>query len=101
MRLESLQRKEARAKDFVGPDAGRLQRAVLKEINNNLETGAYKLLSVNESRKVNQEKSDKVMDSRYVLTKKPLEPSDVPKAQSEDLLLEDDGHGPHKAKCRL
>ena len=104
MRLENLsrmrQRKESRAKDFRGPDAGRLQRAILKEINTNLETGAYKLLPIGESKRVERDKADKIMESRYVLTKKPLEPSDVPKARSEDLLLEEDGHGPQKAKCR-
>ena len=40
------------------------------------------------------------MNSRYVLTKKPLEPSDVAAAQADDTLLDDDGSGPHKAKCR-
>ena len=40
------------------------------------------------------------MESRYVLTKKPLEPSDVPAARAEDTLLEDQGGGPCKAKCR-
>ena len=40
------------------------------------------------------------MESRYVLTKKLLEPLDIPKAQSEDLYLDDKSNGPCKAKCR-
>ena len=98
--VKQRQRKEATIKDFVGPDHERLQRAIQKEINNNLSTGAYKLLTPRESEKILQSKPEKVMESRYVLTKKPLEPSDVPAARAEDTLLEDDGSGPHKAKCR-
>ncbi|CAE7336134.1 unnamed protein product, partial [Symbiodinium sp. CCMP2456] len=94
------QRKESTAKDFQGKDADRLQRAIQKEIRNNLETGAYRLLSLSESEAVLRDKREKVMNSRYVLTKKPLEPSDIAAAQAEDTLLEDDGSGPHKAKCR-
>ena len=104
LQLQSLikqrAKKEAKVKDFVGKDAHRLQRAISKEINTNLLTGAYELLSPSESKKVLEEKLDKVMNSRYVLTKKPLEPLDVDQAKAEDLLLEDDGTGPHKAKCR-
>ncbi|CAE7497148.1 RE1 [Symbiodinium sp. CCMP2592] len=94
------QKKEARPKDFVGQDRERLDRAILKEINNNLETGAYKILTPKESYDILRNKPEKVMESRYVLTKKPLEPSDVPKAQAEGLLLDDQQHGPVKAKCR-
>ena len=94
------QKKEAKVKDFVGKDRDRLDRAILKEVNNNLETGAYKILSLPESYEVLRNKPEKVMESRYVLTKKPLEPSDVAKAQMEGLVLDDQQHGPAKAKCR-
>ena len=94
------QKKEAKLHDFVGKDAARLQKAILKEINNNLQTGAYKVLTLDESRKIQQEKPEKVMGSRYVLTKKPLEPSEVPKAESEGVLLDDKSHGLAKAKAR-
>ena len=94
------QKREAQAKDFTGADARRLKRAILKEVQNNMQTGAYKLLSVDESRKIKEAKPDKIMESRYVLTKKDLEPSDIPKAQSEDLFLDDKSQGPCKAKCR-
>eukprot|EP00439_Symbiodinium_sp_Y106_P005857 s5960_g1.t1 len=94
------QKKESQAKDFHGKDAERLQRAIAKEVSNNLATGAYKLLSLKESDEVRRTKEDKIMESRYVITKKPLEPSDIAKAKSEDLLLDSQDHGPCKAKCR-
>ena len=94
------QRKEARPQDFTGTDAFRLQRAIAKEINNNLATGAYEILSPQESERVRRENSDKIMESRYVLTKKDIENSEVAKAQAEDLLLADQTHGPQTAKCR-
>ena len=94
------QEKEVRATDFKGADAVKLQRAILKEINNNLGTRAYELLSSAESEQILREKPEKVTESRYVLTKKPLEPAEVAGAESEGLLLNDDTHGPCKAKCR-
>ena len=69
--MKQRQRKESTAKDFQGKDAGRLQGAIQKEIRNNLETGAYRLLSTSESEAVLREKREKVMNSRYVLTKSP------------------------------
>ena len=59
MSLTSLakqrQKKEARVQDFSRADRGRLDsldRAILKEINNNLATGAYKILPLKESRDI-------------------------------------------------
>ena len=45
-------------------------------------------------------KKTRQSSSRYVITKKPLEPAEVSKAESEGVLLEDREHGPCKAKCR-
>ena len=104
MNLKSLakqrQKKEAKVQDFVGKDAKRLHKAILKEINNNLATGAYEILDLKESDHIRASRPEKIMESRYVITKKPLEPSEVDKAASEDLLLDDRTHGPVKAKCR-
>ena len=93
-------KKEARASDFQGRDAIKLQNAILKEINNNLRTKAYKLLSPEESRQVRLEKPEKIMESRYVLTKKPLETCEIPTARMEGVLLEDTTAGTCKAKAR-
>ncbi|CAE7171634.1 unnamed protein product [Symbiodinium microadriaticum] len=43
--LAKRRKKEARLKDFKGDDGARVDRAILKEVNNNLETSAYKILS--------------------------------------------------------
>ena len=93
-------KKGAKARDLQGEDAIKLQRAILKEINNNLETKAYELLSKAESAEIRRTKPDKIMESRYVLTKKPLEPSEIAKAESDGVLLSDREHGPCKAKAR-
>ena len=93
-------KKEARASDFQGRDAIKLQNAILKEINNNLRTKAYKLLSPEESRQIRLEKPEKIMESRYVLTKKPLETCEIPTARMEGVLLEDTTAGTCKAKAR-
>ena len=93
-------KKEVKARDFQGEDAAKLQRAILREISNNLETKAYELLSREESSNIMRTKPEKIMESRYVLTKKPLEPAEIAKAESEGVLLSDQEHGPCKAKAR-
>ena len=99
-RTEKRKNVESLAKDFVGKDAERLQRAMQKEVNNNLATGAYEILSPEESARVRQEKSDKIMRSRYVLTKKPIEDHALEDARSADEVLDSSGDAPRKAKCR-
>ena len=71
-----------------------------KEIENNLTIGAYEPLSLEESARVRQQHPLKVMESRYVMTAKPLEPMDVEPAQHAGLLLEGDTAEPRKAKVR-
>ena len=57
--MKQRQRKESSVKDCKGKDAARLQRAIQKEIRNNLETGAYRLLTLSESEKILQNKREK------------------------------------------
>ena len=93
--------KESRFKDFPGRDAERLQRAIHKEFNNNLATGAYELLTPADSARVRREKPSKIMKSRYVLTKKPIEDFALEDARSADEVLETSPpEVPSKAKCR-
>ncbi|CAK8994914.1 GRF-type domain-containing protein, partial [Durusdinium trenchii] len=89
-------RKEHTAKDFTGKDWHRLIKAIAKEINQNLASGAYELLDRTTSEEVRRSKLDKIMGSRYVLVKKPLEDAEVDKARVEDLSLDDQEHGPVK-----
>ena len=93
--------KESKFKDFTGRDAERLQRAIHKEFNNNLATGAYELLSPVDSARVRKEKPSKIMKSRYVLTKKPIEDFALEDARSADEVLDTSPpEVPSKAKCR-
>ena len=96
------QKKETKASDFRWKHAIKLERAILKEINNNLGTKAYELLSPAGSQTILRTKPEKVMESRYVITKKALEPAKVAKAESEGVLLEvEESEGsPLNAKCR-
>ncbi|CAE7728927.1 unnamed protein product [Symbiodinium sp. CCMP2456] len=77
--IDDQQTAEDQASDFKGVDYERPQTAILK---------------------IEKEKPEKLMESRYVITKKPLEPAEVSKAESEGVLLEDREHGPRKAKRR-
>ena len=76
------------------------RRAIEKEIKNNIETGAYEVLSPQESEKVRREKEDKIVMSRYVLTEKGIEEDDIDKARCEGVLIADDGPSSKKAKAR-
>ena len=97
--IRQRQKKEAKLADFKGADAERAKKAILKEVNNNLGIKAYELLGHELSKKIRKNKPEKIMESRYVVTKKPLEPSDGAKAQAEGLLL-DDLDCSAEAKCR-
>ena len=94
------QRKEVRMKQLTEDEKKKFQQAMAKEVKNNFESGAYKLLSPQESEKIRRSKPDKILKSRYVLTKKPLEPEEVEKIQKEALLIEDTDCGVCKAKAR-
>eukprot|EP00435_Cladocopium_sp_Y103_P016959 s4919_g4.t1 len=93
--------KESTYREFVGKDAERLQRAIHKEFNNNLATGAYEILDPVTSALIRKNSPDKIMKSRYVLTKKPIEDFAVEDALSADEVLDSSPQGqPCKAKCR-
>lgn len=68
----------ARKKPFI--------KAIEKEIRNNLNTGAYTVVSAEESERVRREEPDKIVKSRYVLTEKDIEDDDVEAAKSDGVL---------------
>ena len=76
------------------------KKAIEKEIRNNIETGAYEVLSPQESERIRREKEDKIVKSRYVLTEKGIEEEDIDKARCEGVLLADDRPSTKKAKAR-
>ena len=93
--------KESTFRDFSGREAERLQRAIQKEFNNNLATGAYELLDPATSELIRKTAAEKIMKSRYVLTKKPIEDFAVEDAISADEVLDSSAPDqPCKAKCR-
>ena len=103
-KLETLfktrQRKEVRTKDLSEPDRQTFQRAMTREIRNNLDTKAYQILDEVESEIIRGTKPDRIMESRYVKTAKPLEQCDIDKAVMDGVLLQGDHGGPRKAKVR-
>ena len=103
-KLETLfktrQRKEIRLKELNQVDLQCFLKAAEKEIQNNLDTKAYEKLDAEESERVRRTRPDRIMESRYVRTVKPLEPCDVDKANMEGTLLSSAHGGPCKAKVR-
>ncbi len=99
--LKSKQKKEIRLKEMTGKNYQCFAKAIItKEIKNNIDIGAYKILTLEESARVKQQEQEKIMDSRFVLTAKPLEPQDIEEAKATGLLLEWDADEPCKAKAR-
>ena len=78
----------------------KFQNAMKKEIQNNIDTGAYEPISIEESEQVRLDMPEKVLQSRYVLVEKPIEESDVAKAKADKILLADNGELSTKAKAR-
>eukprot|EP00435_Cladocopium_sp_Y103_P011110 s283_g2.t2 len=98
--IQARQRKEVQINTLGSFKKESFKKAMQKEITNNINTGAYKALSIEESARVRREHPEKVMESRYVTTAKPLEPIDIEPAKSEGLLLDWDQPEPCKAKVR-
>ena len=98
--MASRKRKEVHLKKMSPEEQDKFQKAIQKEIQTNLKSGAYEFLSKEESERIRRTKPEKVMKSRYVLTEKPIEPEDVEKVTQEGLLLPDQADGPCKAKAR-
>ena len=98
--LEAKRNKEINFRNLSGEYRETFKQAMLKEINNNIETGAYECMTLEESEKVRREMPDKILQSRYVLVEKPIEESDVAKAKADKILLQDNGDLSTKAKAR-
>ncbi len=98
--INARQRKEVQVKALSKKNQECFRKAMEKEVNNNIKTGAYIPLSLEDSAKVRKEQPDKIMESRYVNTAKPLEPIDIDPAKQEGLLLDWDTLEPCKAKSR-
>ena len=93
-------RKEAQFKEMTPENQARFNKAILKEVSNNLESGAYELLDPKTSEGIRRDKPELILKSRYVLTEKPVEPEDVEKLTKEGLLLDAPPGQLLKAKAR-
>jgi hypothetical protein len=93
-------RKEVNYGKLMSGSKKKFDKAISKEIQNNLKSGAYEALSREESEKIRREKSDLIMKSRYVLTEKAVEPHEVETLKQEGLLLEEMNGEMLKAKAR-
>ena len=97
---EVRKRKEIRLNQLPPAAKERFLKAIGKEVSNNLESGAYELLSHKESEEIRRSVPDLVMKSRYVLTEKGVHPEDVEKLTKEGLLIDSPDGRLLKAKAR-
>ena len=79
--IKGRQRKEVRLQELNHRNQKCFKNAIGKEIQNNINIGAYTIVSPEESARVRQTMPNKIMESRLVLTPKPLEPHEVEKGQ--------------------
>lgn len=79
--LEATKKKEIVFRQLTGDYREKFWNAMQKEIQNNIDTGAYEPMSMEESEAVRRDMPEKILQSRYVLVEKPIEPCDVEKAK--------------------
>jgi len=98
--LAAKLKKEVNFRSLDHQQRGPFINAINKEIRNNLLTGAYEVLSPEESERVRREEPEKIVKSRFVFTEKPIEMDEVEQARTDGLLLKDKGENSSKAKTR-
>ena len=98
--LAQKQKKEIRLRELQGDKKEKFLVAIKKEIQNNLNTGAYEIMSPEQSEQARRDHPDKILQSRYVLVEKGIEPEDIEKAVQEGILIADAGESSTKAKAR-
>ena len=98
--LQSRQKKKIKINEMSKNNKACFLKATAKEISNNINIGAYSLITLEEPAEVRRNNPERIMSSRYVYTAKPLEAVDVPAAQMDGLLLEWNTAEPHKARVR-
>ena len=98
--LMTKSKKEVSFRSLDQRQRGPFINAINKEIRNNLQTGAYEVLSPEESERIRREEPEKIVKSRFVFTEKPIELDDVEQAKADGLLLKNEGENSTKAKAR-
>ena len=92
--------KEIRLRELQGERRQKFMNAIQKEIQNNLNTGAYEIMTPEDSESARRESPDKILQSRYVLVEKGIEVDDIEKAEQDGILLSNSGDNSTKAKAR-
>ena len=98
--LKMKKRKEIGYRNMDKEKQKKFDKAILKEIKNNLQSGAYEALDRGLSEQVRRDKPDLIMKSRYVLTEKAVEPHEVEPLREEGLLMDSEEGEIVKAKAR-
>lgn len=93
-------KKEVNFGKLMNEEKKKFQKAIEKEVNNNLNTQAYQILSPEESEEIRRKSPEKIVKSRFVMTEKSIDEDEVEKARGEGVLLQDDGPNSTKAKAR-
>eukprot|EP00435_Cladocopium_sp_Y103_P057336 s1146_g19.t1 len=93
-------KKKVLYKNMTAEMKTKFDKAIQREIKNNIESGAYEILDRQTSEEIRRTKPDKIVQSRYVLTEKPIETEDIDKAAADGVLLCRDGDSSKKAKAR-
>ena len=86
--MKSRQRKEIRLQELSSTNQKFFKAAIGKEFNNKINIKTCSIVSPEESAKVRQTMPHRIMESRRVLTPKPLEPHEVEPAKKEGTLLD-------------
>ena len=98
--LEMKQKKEITYAQLDGLRKACFDIAIAKEIRNNLNTGAYEFLDLEESERIRREEGQNILQSRYVLVEKLLEADEIENARQEGILVKEENETGHKAKAR-
>ena len=93
-------KKEVSYKNMTAELKTKFDKAIKREVQNNIDSGAYEILDRSESEHIRRTKPDKIVQSRYVLTEKGIEAEDVEKAEFEGVLISKEGDSSKKAKAR-
>ena len=94
------QKKEIKYKDLVGIVREKFDTTIMKEINNNLNTGAYEVLSPEESEEVRRREDVNILQSRYVFVEKMIEADEIEDAKAAGTLIKEELNLGYKAKAR-
>ena len=82
--MAQKQKKEIRLRELQGERREKFITAIQKE--NNLNTGAYEIMSPEDSEAARRDHPEKILQSRYVLVEKGIEIDDIEKASQEGIL---------------